>query len=263
MYAAARRLALRALVLGTFVFLYTPIAVVVLMSMNDSRTNSLPWGGFTMRWYKEAAANGDLWAAFWTSVRLGLLTAAVALVLATLMCLAFRRDFRFKSLVLYLVLLPMLVPSIVHAVSMVLYWRLLDFNLTVFGSAFVGHVTYVLPFAFLTIFPRVHRFDESLEEAARDLGATDWIVFRRIVLPLILPGLVAGALLAFIMSFDEFIRALLLISNNTTLPMYLWAVVTNDLSPQPNATSAIMVAFTGAVFVIWLWIQRRGARVAR
>jgi ABC-type spermidine/putrescine transport system permease subunit II len=157
----------------------------------------------------------------------------------------------------------MLVPSVVHGVSMVLYWRLLDFNLTVFGSAFVGHVTYVLPFAFLTIFPRVHHFDESLEEAARDLGATDWTVFRRVVLPLILPGLVSGALLAFIMSFDEFIRALLLTSNEQTLPMYLWAVVTNDLSPQPNATSAMMVAFTIAIFAIWIGIQGRAARASR
>ena len=254
------RLLLRAFVVAVFIFLYAPIAVVVAMSMNDSRTNSLPWGGFTVRWYKEAAMNRDLWSAFFTSVELGLLTAAVCLILATALCLAFREQFRLKRYALYLVLLPMLVPSIVHGVSVMLYWRMLGLSLTVFSSAFVAHVTYVLPFTFLTIYPRVHNFNTSLEEAARDLGATEWMVFRRVVLPLIAPGLVSGGILAFIMSFDEFIRSLLLISNDSTLPMLLWAIVTNDLSPQPNAVAAMMVAFTAGMFAIWIFLQQRMSR---
>jgi ABC-type spermidine/putrescine transport system permease subunit II len=254
---------LRAFVALVFVFLYAPILVIGLMSTNDSLTNSLPWAGFTLRWYGAAVSNRELWEAFANSVQLGVLTAVTSVILATALCLAFREPFRFKRMMLILILLPMLVPSIVHGVSMVLYWKILGLSLTVFGSTFVGHVTYVLPFVFMTIFPRVHRFDVSLEEAARDLGATELMVFRKIVLPLIAPGVVSGALLAFTMSFDEFIRAFLLASDKVTLPMYLWSMVTNDLSPQPNAISSLVAVFSLVLLALWVLIQRRSGAALR
>jgi spermidine/putrescine transport system permease protein len=234
-----------------FAFLYLPIITIAVLSFHDSPVNSLPWQGFTTKWYARALANQDLGRAFLNSLVLGIAVGLSSTAIATAMALAFRVPFRGKSLVLALILLPIMTPPIVHGVSLVMFWRLNSLSLSISTSAFVGHLTFVLPFVFLTIFPRVHRFDRSLEEAAMDLGATRTQTFWRVTFPLMRPGIIAGGVLGFTLSFDEFLRTFFLTSREQTLPLFLWSLVTNDLSPQSSAVATMVVLFSLACLTVW------------
>jgi ABC-type spermidine/putrescine transport system permease subunit II len=252
-----RRSRLGAYAVLLLLFLYLPIVTMGVFSFHDSLLNALPWKGFTLRWYERALGNQDLLRALWNSIRLGLTTAVVSAILGTAMALAFRRSFAAKGLVLTCILMPVITPPIVHGVALVMMWRATGLQLSLFGSTLVGHVTFVIPFVFLTVFPRVHRFERSLEEAAMDLGATRLVTFRRITLPLIWPGILAGTILAFALSFDEFMRSFFLIGTDTTLPVFLWSMITNDPSPQPNAVGAIVTVISLLLLVIWTRLSAR------
>ena len=234
-----------------FAFLYLPIVTMAVFSFHDSTVNSLPWQGFTLKWYEKALSNPHLWRTFFNSMGLGIATALTAGTVGTAMALAFRHEFRGKPLVLTLILLPVMTPPMVHGVAFVMFWHAAGMRLSLFSSTFIGHVTFVVPFVFLTVFPRIHRFDRSLEEAAMDLGATRFITFWRITFPLIRPGVLAGCILAFALSFDEFLRSLFLLGPDLTLPIFLWSMVTNDLSPQPNAVAAMVTAVSLLCLVLW------------
>ncbi len=240
-----------------YLFVYAPVVYLVVFSFNDAAATTPPWRRFTLRWYRAIAANSDLRDAFLNSVELGLLTALVAVVLATAMALAFRERFAGKGLVFTLLLLPMLTPGIVLGVALTLLWRVLGLTPGLFSSALVAHVTYTLPFAFLVVFTRLHRFDRSLEEAAMDLGADQFTTFRLVTLPLILPGLVGAAIFAFTLSFDEFIRTLFVVGSDNTLPIYLWSMIMTDSSPQTSAVGAVIVAFSLTWVVVGQFLLRR------
>jgi ABC-type spermidine/putrescine transport system permease subunit II len=142
-------------------------------------------------------------------------------------------------------------PPIVHGVALAMFWRLSGLPLSLWSSALVGHLSFVMPFVFLTIFPRVHKFNRSLEEAAMDLGASRSVTFWRITFPLMRPGIIAGGVLAFTLSFDEFMRTLFLTSDQLTLPLYLWAMVTNDPSPQSSAIATLIALFSLSCLALW------------
>lgn len=227
-----------------YLFVYAPVIYLVIFSFNAADATTPPWRGATVEWYRRIALNSDLREAALNSLGLGLATAAIAVTLGTLMALAFRWPFRGKGPVFTLLLLPMLTPGIVFGVALTLLWRVLGLTPSLFSSALVAHVTYALPFAFLVIFTRLHRFDRALEEAAMDLGADQLTTFRLITLPLILPGLAGAAIFAFTLSFDEFIRTLFVIGSENTLPIYLWSMIMTDSSPQTSAVGAVIVAFS-------------------
>jgi spermidine/putrescine transport system permease protein len=248
----ARRPTLLSLHAGViYAFLYLPIVTIAALSFHDSTVLALPWQGFTTKWYGRALANPNLLEAFWNSLSLGIATGISAMVLGTAMALAFRVPFWGKPLVLGLILLPVMTPPIVHGVALSMFWRLGDLPLSLYGSTFVGHLTFVMPFVFLTIFPRIHRFDRSLEEAAMDLGASRSMTFWRVTFPLMRPGIIAGGVLAFTLSFDEFMRTYFLTSNQLTLPLFLWSMVTNDPSPQASAVATIIALFSLACLALW------------
>ena len=227
-----------------YLFVYAPVIYLVIFSFNDAAATTPPWRGLTLQWYRQIFSDGDLGRAFFNSLSLGLVTSAVSVTLGTLIALAFRWPFPGKPAVFALLLLPMLTPGIVFGVALTLLWRVLGLTPSLFTSTLVAHVTYTLPFAFLVVFTRLHRFDRSLEEAAMDLGADPLTTFRRVTLPLILPGLVAAAIFCFTLSFDEFIRTLFVIGNENTLPMYLWSMIMTDSTPQTNAVGSVIVAFS-------------------
>jgi spermidine/putrescine transport system permease protein len=234
-----------------FAFLYLPIVTIAILSFHNSTALALPWQGFTTRWYALAIANPHLLEAFWNSLSLGIATGASAMVLGTAMALAFRVSFWGKSLVLGLILLPVMTPPIVHGVAVSMFWRLGNVPLSLYGSTFVGHLTFVMPFVFLTIFPRIHRFDRSIEEAAMDLGASRTVTFWRVTFPLMRPGIIAGGVLAFTLSFDEFMRTFFLTSHQLTLPLFLWSMVTNDPSPQSSAIATMIALFSLGCLALW------------
>lgn len=230
--------------IGLYLFVYAPVLYLVAFSFNDSAAATPPWRGLTLEWYWRVAGNDGLRAAFWNSLSLGVLTAVVSVTLGTLMALAFRSPFRAKGAVFVLLLLPMLTPGIVFGVALTLLWRAFGLTPSLYTSTLVAHASYTLPFAFLVVFTRLHRFDRSLEEAAMDLGADPLTTFRRVTFPLIRPGLLAAAIFCFTLSFDEFIRTFFVIGNENTLPIYLWSMIMTDSTPQPSAVGTIIVAFS-------------------
>ncbi|MBI4587484.1 MAG: ABC transporter permease [Candidatus Rokubacteria bacterium] len=227
-----------------YLFLYAPIVYLIIFSFNDATATTPPWRGFTLQWYRQVLQNVDLRVAFLNSASLGVMTAVISVTLGTLMAFAFRWRFRGKGFVFGLLLLPMLTPGIVLGVALTLLWRFFRLTPGLFSSTLVAHVIYTLPFAFLIVFTRLHRFDRSLEEAAMDLGADHIRTFRHVTFPLIRPGVIAAVIFAFTLSFDEFIRTFFVIGNENTLPMYVWSMIMTDSTPQTNAIGAIIVGLS-------------------
>ena len=227
-----------------FVFLYGPLLMIVVLSFNDSRTTGLPWKGFTLQWYQSLIGNNQLMAALGNSIYVGAAAAVIATFLALLLGLAFRHNFRGKRLVLYLIITPIIIPGIIGGVVLLIFFGYLGIRPSLFTTVLVAHVNWVLPFAFLTLYPRLHNFDKSLEEAAMDLGARQWQVFREIVFPIVRPGLIATVLFAFSLSFDEFIRTMFTVGSERTIPVQFYVLIVEELSPELPAMAVLVVLLT-------------------
>jgi len=244
-------------------FLYVPVAMLLVLSFNNSNSISLPWMGFTTRWYGEALANSGAFVAFLNSVKLGVCVGILSTLVGLLTALAFRRSIVGKAPILGALLIPLLVPGIVLAVAQAVTWNMAGWIMDLWSSTLIGHLIYTTPFAFLTIFPRVHRFDRNIEAAAMDLGAPPLVAFWTIVVPQIAPGLVASFLFCFTLSFDEFIRTLFLIGSQNTLPIYLWSIILNNPSPETSAITILSMAFSLATVGIGSLLLHQGRRVRR
>ena len=243
-----------------YAFLYLPILLLMVLSVNDSQVIGLPFRGFTWRWFEEIWATPVLMRAIVNSAMLGAASAVVATVLALLLGLGFRAEFPGKSLLMKALLLPILIPGIVGGIIYLAFFGVIGVPPGLWPAALIAHVTWVLPFAFLTIFPRLHGFDRSIEEAAMDLGATPWGVFRLVVLPLIRPGLIATAMFAFTLSFDEFIRTLFVIGNERTVPVQLWTLLSEQMAPFLPAVGVVVMAVSVVVSLIGFVISARTDR---
>lgn len=248
--ASARRLALTLYATGFFIFLYAPIGLLLVLSVNDSEVVGLPFKGVTLRWYEYVANTPELMHALVNSITLGAAAAAIATAMALLMAIAFRHDFPLKGLLMKIVLLPILIPGIVGSAIFLVFFGYLGVPFGLWTTALMVHITWTLPFAFLTIFPRLHGFDRSLEEAAMDLGATPIRVFRRILLPIVRPGIIATFLFAFTLSFDEFIRTFLVIGTQRTIPVHLWTLIIDQMAPFLPAVGVVIMAVSVGVSLI-------------
>jgi spermidine/putrescine transport system permease protein len=236
--------------IGVYTLIYAPIVMLAIYSFNDAMFITPTWDGFTLKWYRALLENPNLHEAFRNSFTLGLATAAISTIIGVAFAFAFRKSFLAKNAMFNLMLLPMLTPGIVFGVALILFWNLLHLRPSLFGSTLVGHVTYTLPFIFLIIFPRLHKFEHQLEEAAMDLGADELTTFWEVTFPLIKPGIVASALFAFTLSFDEFIRTLFLVGSDNTLPIFLWSMIEQDISPQTNAIATVIMVFS----LLWAFV---------
>lgn len=230
-----------------YVFLYIPLIVLFILSFNDSPAVGLPFRGFTLKWYGEAFAGGAFLQAIGNSVLVGIASAVIGTVLALMITLGMRHRFPMKGAVLPLVLIPIVTPGIVSGILMLVFIGFTGFPYGLWTAVLPAHITWVVPFAFLTLYPQVQRFDRSLEEAAMDLGATPWKVFGRVIFPIIRPALVATLLFSFTISFDEFIRTLFVTSSQRTVPVYLWVLVQEQVSPFLPAIGMMMVAISMSV----------------
>jgi len=238
-------------------FLYVPVFTLTVLSFNDSVGISLPWVGFTLRWYDEALANVGAFNAFVNSVKLGICVGIISTLIGLLTALAFRRAIAGRSLVLVSLLIPLLIPGIVLAVAQAVLWNIAGLTMSLWSSTLIGHLIYTSPFAFITIFPRVHRFDPNIEAAAMDLGASPLVTFWTIVLPQIAPGLIASFLFCFTLSFDEFVRTLFLIGSQNTLPIYIWSIILNNPSPQTSAIAILSMTFSLVIVAIGSMLLRQ------
>ncbi len=230
--------------LAMYIFLYVPILILGIFSVNNSAVVAFPLSGFTLRWYRSALTDPVLLSSFRQSVSLGIVTALISTSAALLLALAFRHGFRGQGVVFHLILVPLIIPGIVSGIVLLVLFGVLGIDLSVWWTVLPAHITYTLPFAFLSLYPRIHGLDPSLEEAAMDLGAERWETFRRVTFPLIRPGLVAAGLFAFSLSFDEFIRTYFLVGTQRTLPVHVWTMLVETLSPEVTALAVLIVVIS-------------------
>ncbi|CCF00084.1 ABC transporter permease [Sinorhizobium fredii] len=237
-------------VLGSFTLLvyamvYLPIALVVITSFNQDTITTLPIEHLDTRWYAELFQDTKTLQSLWTSLQVGIVSTTVATTLGLLSALAIvRHNFRGKSLFMLLTVMPMLAPGIIMGVSLLLFARYIGFQ-TGFVAVLLGHVLLSLPYCTFILISSLARFDRSLEEAARGLGAGELSVLRRVTLPGIMPGIIGAALFAFTISIGEFVVSFFLTSaGTTTLPIRIYSIVKVGITPEINAVSTLILVAT-------------------
>jgi len=241
------------------VFLYAPIAILLIFSFNDSAVPAFPLSGFTFHWYHEFFVNTDLRAALETSAMIAALTSCGAVILGVLSSIALaRRSFRGKAAVSALLLSPLVIPYVVFGISLLLLFHQLGVPRGV-PTVVIGHIVISLPYTILVLVPRLEQIDASLEEAAYDLGAGWFRTFGSVTLPLILPAVVSAFLIAFTTSFDEYAVASFVVGPRSTFPIYLYSALRfpNQL-PQVIAVAVVVLVVSLTIVVA----AEAGRRVA-
>jgi spermidine/putrescine transport system permease protein len=244
---------LSAYALVVYAFLFAPIVVLIVFSFNDAK-RTFVWKGFTTVWYGKLLANDDLLAAVGVTIQVGLVAVLVSTILGSLLGVGLARlRFRGRGSTETLLLLPMVTPEIVLGLSLLLFFVALFDTRGSFVQLTIAHITFCVSFVAITVRSRAAGMNPHLEEAARDLGASAWGAFRYVTLPLITPGIVAGALLALSLSIDDYVVSTFNAGiGNTTLPLYIYSAIKFGVSPEINAISTIVVATTAlAILIAW------------
>jgi spermidine/putrescine transport system permease protein len=228
----------------TLFLLHLPVLVLMVFSFNRSRFG-MEWGGFTLEWYARLLERGDIVAALRASLVVALASTALATVFGTLIALALARHvFPGRRLYQGLLYLPIVTPEIVVGISLLVLFAASGATLGL-GTITIAHVAFNISFVAVVVLARLHGMGRDLEEAAMDLGADPLTTFFRVTLPQILPGVVAGALLAFTMSFDDFVITFFVAGvGSTTLPLLVYSMVRRGVEPTINAISTIILLVT-------------------
>ena len=231
-------------------FLYLPIAVLVIYSFNASRLVSV-WGGWSLHWYRELAADDAMIEAAWASVRIAFLSATVATALGTLAALALvrRGPFRGRTLFSAMIYAPLVMPEVITGLSLLLLFVALNLDRG-FWTVVIAHTTMTLCFVTVVVQARLVDFDRTLEEAAADLGCPPWRTFLTVTLPLIWPAIASAWMLAFTLSLDDLVIASFTTGPGaTTLPIRIYSEVRLGVKPEINAVCTIMIALVAAALV--------------
>lgn len=235
-------------------FLYLPIVVVVMMSVNDSAILSLPFKGITLDWYRITVHDVGIRSSLLNSLKVATSATVLATVLGLLAAFAiYRYQFFGKTTFRIALNLPILLPGIVTGVAMLAYFSDLGWELSL-GTVILGHAVFGIPVALGPILTRLNQFPRSLEEAAYDLGARPAEVFRDVMFPYIRSAVISGALLAFTLSFDEVVVTIFLTGRDNTLPMEIWGRLRTDITPEIAAVATLISAASGAIVLLSQWI---------
>ncbi len=255
-----------------FAFLYVPIVVLVVFSFNASSRVNI-WGGFSFQWYGEALRNDVITSAIRVSLIVALVSTVVSVVLGTAVALALDRyRFRGRRALDGTVYLPIVIPDITMAVMLLVFFAEAFKFIDSFGprltlgisTVALSHIAFNISFVCVVVRARLDQFDRTLEEAARDLYATGWQTFRRVTLPLIMPGVAAGGLLALTLSLDDVvISAFVAGPGSTTLPVYVFSSIRRGVTPELNAISTLMLTASIALVLGSLALQRRRASASQ
>ncbi len=241
-----------------YIFLYAPIAIVVLLSFTDRRVPTFPITGVTLKWYAQLLPPGydpRLINALIESIQIGILSATGAGIIGTATALGMvRSDFESRwlssRLLNTLFLSPIVVPWVVTGIAMLTLYNIIGIQGSFF-SVVLGHVLITVPFVIMVVSSRLYGFDRSLEEAAQNLGASELRTFYEVTLPLIAPGIVAGMLFAFTISFDNFTQTFFWVGTNTeTLPIVIYSKIRTGLDPTINAIGTLIVLFSLSIAII-------------
>jgi ABC-type spermidine/putrescine transport system permease subunit II len=249
-YAKERAPFLAAYSSAFLAFLYAPIALLILFAFNDSESVGLPFRGFTTRWFTVALEDPAFIDAFWTSVRVAVISVSISLVLGLLAAIYLARaKGRLRGIALSAISLPMLMPPVVLGLSLIIGINALGFERGLW-TIIAGHILLTLPIVTLLLVVRFEGLDATHELAAMDLGAKPWQAFVRIILPQALPGLVAAAMLGFAFSMDEFILTFLVTGSQSTLPLYIYGSLRFQVTPELNAISSLMLFASFALVLL-------------
>lgn len=261
-----------------YFFLWAPILLLIIFSFNDSRSLGT-WRGFTLQWYQnifnnvvgaEAAFSTDLMlSTLGNSLIVGISATIIATAIGTMVALSLARgNYPGKKYVDGLLYLPVVIPEITQGISLLIFFNLLyDFIGTItgtrgqggFGTIIIGHVAFCVSYVAIVVRARLADMNPRLEEAARDLGANEWTTFWRITFPLILPGVISGALLAFTLSFDDFVISFFISGvGTTTLPVFVYGLLKLSVTPEINAISTLILVASTLLIGTSLFIQRQG-----
>lgn len=238
----------RLFTIAFFAYLYLPIAVVIFYSFNENRLVSV-WGGFSLRWYKSALSNENLLSALKTSLLVATVATVVATTVALMAAIVLVRtpNVKFRKVSEVVVNLPLLLPEIVLSVAVLILFSQIGLSDGLL-KLMIAHTTFCIPFAFLPIRARMQGMEMDFEEASQDLYASKWTTFTKVTLPMILPGVFAGAMLAFVISMDDFITSNMLNSGGaTTLPVYIFGLIKQGVTPELNAISSLIILISVAI----------------
>ena len=261
--------------LAFFVFIYAPMVIVFVYSFNANPINMMSWSGFTFDWYRTIfglsnklteqtlyiESTEQLTGAVKNSFIVALTTTTISTIIGTATALAMARyAFRLKTFYRVLVFMPMIIPDIVLGLALLIYFVTIGVQLGVV-SIIIGHCTFLGSYVFIVVSARLGGMDQTLEEASADLGANPWVTFRRVTLPLIAPGVVGGALLAFIISMDDLVITYFIAGvDSTTLPVFIYGMLRRGIKPEINAIATLMIVFSLVVASAGLYFRSRATR---
>lgn len=240
-----------------FLFLYFPILVVVIFSFNRGDQITI-WEGFSMRWYSSLLNNRDVWYACKYSLMIAGAATIISTIIGTAAALAIEKHrFRIKTPISNTLYLPIIIPDIVLAIALLTFFSQLNIQLTLV-TVIIAHIVFNIAYVTIIVRARLQGYDHAIEEAALDLGANHWQTFYRITLPIISPGVLGGALLAFTLSIDDFVVTFFTAGvGYTTLSVYIYNSLKFGITPEINAIST-MLLFNSIIFIIlYLWFRSK------
>tara|TARA_B100001758_G_C18330492_1_gene568534 strand:- start:103 stop:948 length:846 start_codon:yes stop_codon:yes gene_type:complete len=258
-----------------FGFIYLPLITIVFLSFNSNPINMLVWDGFTFDWYKSIfgystkldedaiylESTDQLLSSVKNSFIVSITTTIISTIIGTITAVALARfKFRFKSFYRALIFLPMMIPDIVLGIGLLIYFVTIGIKLSLI-SIIIGHCTFLSSYVFIVVSARIAGMDETLEEASFDLGASRLITFRRITLPLIAPGIIGGALLAFIISLDDLVITYFIAGvDSTTLPVFIYGIMRRGIKPEINAIATLMIVVSLLIAAIGLYFRSKNTK---
>ena len=243
---------------GVIGFLYLPVFLLMVFSLNASPM-SIAWQGTSLKWYHQLFADTALLEATHNSLVVALSSTAIAVVIGTGAAIAMERQHVWAPRILNgAFLLPLVIPEILLGIALLLFFVLIQVPLGLM-TVTIGHIVFNLPLVIVVVRTRLRKLDPRIEEAARDLGATPWLAFRKITLPLLRPAIVGAALMAFTVSLDDFVVTFFTAGPGaTTLPLKVFSMIKTGITPEINALSTVLVGISMALIGIALFLQQKG-----
>lgn len=240
------------------IFIYVPIAIIIVYSFNSSRL-AADWSGFTFEWYTSLFSNRHVMEALSNTLTVGVVSTVVSTLLGTMAALTMRKvSRRMKAGMGGLLYLPIIIPDIIMGLSLLVLFTQFHIPLGKL-TIIIAHITFCISYVFVIITTRLSGMGGQLEEAAQDLGANGWQIFRHVTLPQIMPGIISGALIAFTMSLDDFMVSFFVSGpNSTTLPIYIYGQVKRGISPEINALCTILILVSVTLIFLAQFVLNRG-----
>ena len=261
--------------LGFFLFIYAPLLVIIGYSFNSNPVNMMIWDGFTLDWYRgllglaERTSDPNSRAAYiestdqmFKALRISLTvagcTTAISTVIGTATAIALSRyKFAAKGFYNGFLMLPMMMPDIVLGIGLLIFFVTIGMQLSLL-TIIIGHCTFLTSYVFIIVQARIAGLDPALEEASADLGASEWLTLRKVLLPQLAPGIIGGALLAFVISMDDLVITYFVAgTDSTTLPVFIFGMVRRGVKPEINAIATMMIVASIIIAALGLWLRSR------